>query len=179
MIKKILCQSIGIKITYSIILCVIFGSSLFVSFDILRTNQFLLSKFNKTIVQVEETNIIEAKVLSPLLKFQLGSGYYSIDSMCFVDEKHTFTDSVYYYNKNKTAIIYDRQNNTYDVKCVSARFVNQNSDTTTTMYNTCLIFSMCAIVVAIASITSIWFFCFNWCQCRCKLRGYEETQPLV
>ncbi|CAL6046834.1 Hypothetical_protein [Hexamita inflata] len=155
MIKKILCQSLGIKITYTIVLCVIFSSSLFVSFDLLRSNQFLPKQFDNTVVQVEQTNIIDAKMLSPLLKIQFGGGYYSTDSKCFLDSKRIQIDSVYYYNNDKSSIIYDNFNKIYEVKCASARYINQYADTTITMYNTCLIFSICAIVVAVASITSI------------------------
>ncbi|CAL6049573.1 Hypothetical_protein [Hexamita inflata] len=173
-------NALNVKLTYTIIITLLFSVGLFFSFDVLLTSsQFLPDKVDTSKVLVKKlyNEAQRAEVHTKVTNFKLDKtqAYHHPQSTCLLDLMDTTYTTYYNLANNRAIEIYGAEDKQYHkVNCLSQYYIQHNQKQFISMYQASLACSIIGIVLPVSAIVLIWFFCIDWCKCKIQCGKKDE-----
>ncbi|CAL6046784.1 Transmembrane_domain-containing protein [Hexamita inflata] len=176
------CKAFCVKITYTVILGVIFAAGLLVSFDVyIQSMMFQSNKFKNAAPELKTGCLQEATIKTQIFGIPINQGYYSPVTECFsaYQIKDTTMELFYPYKNGKSTTVYVNsvKNGSYvktekTVSCVSTKFVNDD-ESNSIVYYVSAISSWGGLALGSLLLICVWFCCSDWCRCCCCKEKYH------
>ncbi|CAL6082198.1 Hypothetical_protein [Hexamita inflata] len=167
------CKALCVKVSYTVLIAVVFAVGLFFSFDVYAQSlMFQSNKFENEIPVPGLGCPTEATIKTPLFRIPIGEGYYNAGSQCFSATRNLAETFFNYKNGESTSVYINTTENgafimkSVPVTCVSTEFVNDN-DSNATVYTVSAVCSWGGLALGIMLLLCIWFCCNDWCRCCC------------
>ncbi|CAL6088635.1 Transmembrane_domain-containing protein [Hexamita inflata] len=173
------CKRFCVKLTYSMIIAVVFFTGIFFSVDVfLKQMWFHKSKFNMNESTTLRSGSSMAEIRTPIMGLIIGSGYYNYDTMCYSNYFNRTEEFKYYYGPTTTVEVNGID---VEIKCVNSDYVtNKVGDG----INNVIFYSTfwCAVIGTVLGavlLLCVWFCCTGWCRCCCSSEAEYTKLKLV
>ncbi|CAL6046880.1 Hypothetical_protein [Hexamita inflata] len=161
-------NALNIKITYTVIIMIVFSVGLFFSFDVLITSsQFLPNKVDTSQLwmNVLYNDTLHAEVHTKVTNINLDRAYHHPQSTCLFDWIDGSIVTYYYLANNRTIRVYGSDDKKYHtINCLSDNYIFLHQKQLITAYNTSLALSIVGVIIPVVLISFILLFCTNWCK---------------
>ncbi|CAL6049579.1 Hypothetical_protein [Hexamita inflata] len=179
-------NTLNVKLTYTLIITLLFSVGLFFSFDVLLTSsQFLPDKFESQLSQSRLSDQIQhAEIRAKTTNIVLDKVYIHEYASCmfdFMDVPRTPNAMFnhYFFTNNKNIEIYSNKDNKYHkIDSVGQQYILNNQKYFINMYKCSLAFSIIGIILPILAIIFIWFFCVDWCVLKIQFNNKNKFMKM-
>lgn len=167
------CKALCVKVSYTVLIAVVFTVGLFFSFDVyVQSRMFQSNKYENAVPVPGPGCHTEATIKTPLFRISIGEGYYNEASKCFSSTEN-LTETYFNFKDGESTSVYvnTTENGAYFMKsfpvsCVSTTYINDHEGNAV-VYGVSAVCSWAGVALGALILICIWFCCSDWCRCCC------------